>query len=93
MLCAFILIIYTNCLWLFRRPKPKNSLIMASQKRILPHKDVSSKQLPGQGRTTRPRAQTGGKAPRKDLSSKAARKAPVSTGGVKKPHRFKPGSK
>ena len=34
---------------------------------------------------------TGGKAPRKQLASKAARKAPPSTGGVKKPHRYKPG--
>jgi hypothetical protein len=34
---------------------------------------------------------TGGKAPRKALASKAARKAAPSTGGVKKPHRYKPG--
>jgi hypothetical protein len=34
---------------------------------------------------------TGGKAPRKQLASKAARKAAPSTGGVKKPHRYKPG--
>lgn len=35
---------------------------------------------------------TGGKAPRKQLASKAARKAAPSTGGVKKPHRYKPGN-
>ena len=35
---------------------------------------------------------TGGKAPRKQLASKAARKAAPSTGGVKKPHRYKPGT-
>ena len=34
---------------------------------------------------------TGGKAPRKALAQKAARKSQPSTGGVKKPHRFRPG--
>ncbi|KAH7923337.1 histone H3 [Leucogyrophana mollusca] len=41
------------------------------------------------------RKTTGGKAPRKQLAAKAARKtATVSTttGGVKKPHRFRPGT-
>eukprot|EP01100_Stratorugosa_tubuloviscum_P015311 TRINITY_DN86_c0_g3_i1.p1 TRINITY_DN86_c0_g3~~TRINITY_DN86_c0_g3_i1.p1 ORF type:complete len:138 (-),score=84.31 TRINITY_DN86_c0_g3_i1:160-573(-) len=39
------------------------------------------------------RKSTGGKAPRKQVATKAARKsAPVSSGGVKKPHRFKPGT-
>jgi histone H3 len=33
------------------------------------------------------RKSTGGKAPRKQLASKAARKSAPSTGGVKKPHR------
>ncbi|EWC89720.1 histone a [Plasmodium falciparum NF54] len=38
------------------------------------------------------RKSTGGKAPRKQLASKAARKsAPVST-GIKKPHRYRPGT-
>lgn len=32
------------------------------------------------------RKSTGGKAPRKQLASKAARKSAPSTGGVKKPH-------
>ena len=35
------------------------------------------------------RKSTGGKAPRKQLASKAARKSAPSTGGVKKPHRFR----
>src|ERR1700731_4377952 len=35
---------------------------------------------------------TGGKAPRKQLASKAARKSAPSTGGFKKPHRYKPGT-
>ncbi|XP_077866806.1 histone H3.3A-like [Saccoglossus kowalevskii] len=39
------------------------------------------------------RKSTGGKAPRKQLATKAARKsAPASTGGVKKPHRYRPGT-
>ncbi|KAF8623910.1 hypothetical protein AX15_006136 [Amanita polypyramis BW_CC] len=39
------------------------------------------------------RKSTGGKAPRKQLATKAARKtAAAATGGVKKPHRFRPGT-
>lgn len=41
------------------------------------------------------RKSTGAKAPRKQLASKAARKsAPMSnlSGGVKKPHKFRPGT-
>jgi histone H3 len=37
------------------------------------------------------RKSTGGKAPQKELASTAARKAAPSTGGVKKPKRFRPG--
>lgn len=43
-------------------------------------------------RSTAARKSTGGKAPRKQLASKAARKSAPSTGGVKKPHRYKPGT-
>jgi histone H3 len=38
------------------------------------------------------RKNTGGKAPRKQIGNKAARKSAPSSGGVKKPHRFKPGT-
>ena len=38
------------------------------------------------------RKSTGGKAPRKQLASKAARKSAPATGGVKKPHRYRPGT-
>ena len=38
------------------------------------------------------RKSTGGKAPRKELATKAARKSAPATGGVKKPHRFRPGT-
>ncbi|AES90732.2 core histone H2A/H2B/H3/H4 [Medicago truncatula] len=38
------------------------------------------------------RKSTGGKAPRKPLATKAARKSAPTTGGVKKPHRYRPGT-
>jgi histone H3 len=34
------------------------------------------------------RKSTGGKAPRKQLATKATRKSAPATGGVKKPHRY-----
>ena len=38
------------------------------------------------------RKSTGGKAPRKQLATKAARKSNYRAGGVKKPRRFRPGT-
>ncbi|PWA88662.1 histone H3.3 [Artemisia annua] len=38
------------------------------------------------------RKSTGGKAPRKQLSVSCARKTSPITGGVKKPHRYRPGT-
>ena len=38
------------------------------------------------------RKSTGGKAPRKQLATKAARKSAPATGGVQKPHRYRPGT-
>ena len=38
------------------------------------------------------RKSTGGKAPRKQLATKSARKAAPNAGGVKKPHRYRPGT-
>jgi histone H3 len=38
------------------------------------------------------RKSTGGKAPRKQLATKAARKNAPASGGVKKPHRYRPGT-
>ncbi len=38
------------------------------------------------------RRSDGGKSPRKMLATKAARKSPSNTGGVKKPHRYRPGT-
>jgi histone H3 len=38
------------------------------------------------------RKSVGGKAPRKQLATKAARKTSPTNGGVKKPHRYRPGT-
>jgi histone H3 len=38
------------------------------------------------------RKSTGGKAPRKQLATQAARQSAPGTGGVKKPHRYRPGT-
>jgi histone H3 len=38
------------------------------------------------------RRSTGGKAPRKQLATKAARKVAPTAGGVKKRHRYRPGT-
>ena len=38
------------------------------------------------------RFSTGGKAPRKQLTTKAARKSAPAQGGVKKPHQYRPGT-
>ncbi|KAI7732497.1 hypothetical protein M8C21_024216, partial [Ambrosia artemisiifolia] len=38
------------------------------------------------------RKSTGGKAPRKQLAHKASMKSAPTTGGVKKPHRYRPGT-
>ena len=38
------------------------------------------------------RKSTGGKAPRRQLATKAARKSVPATGGVRKPHRYRPGT-
>ncbi|XP_020588979.1 histone H3.3-like [Phalaenopsis equestris] len=38
------------------------------------------------------RKSTGGKAPRKQLATKAARKTMPTSGGIKRPHRFRPGT-
>ena len=38
------------------------------------------------------RKSTGGKVPRKQLCTKAARRTAPSSGGVKKPHRYRPGT-
>ena len=47
----------------------------------------------GQARTKQTaRKSTGGKAPRKQVATKVARESAPATGGVKKPHRYRPGT-
>ncbi|RZC56960.1 hypothetical protein C5167_015818 [Papaver somniferum] len=49
--------------------------------------------VPSMARTKQTaRKSTGGKGPRKQLAAKAARKSTPTTGGVKKPHRYRPGT-
>ncbi|XP_044042855.1 uncharacterized protein LOC122871603 [Siniperca chuatsi] len=56
-------------------------------------KYTSSKNSATMARTKQTaRKSTGGKAPRKQLATKAARKSAPATGGVKKPHRYRPGT-
>ena len=38
------------------------------------------------------RKSTGGKAPRKQIAAKVARKSAPASGGMKKPHRYRPGT-
>ena len=57
---------------------------------IYPKKSTQKKRMARTKQTAR--KSTGGKAPRKTLATKAARKAQPSAGGIKKPHRFRPGT-
>ena len=41
--------------------------------------------------TARKQATPAGKAPRKQVGNKAARKSAPAMGGIKKPHRYRPG--
>lgn len=45
-----------------------------------------------QGQNKLQEKNTGNKAPRKHLANKAARKTAPTSGGVKKPHRYRPGT-
>ncbi|KAG9328184.1 hypothetical protein JZ751_015895 [Albula glossodonta] len=60
---------------------------------LLPKKTEKASDLKTMARTKQTaRKSTGGKAPRKQLATKAARKSAPATGGVKKPHRYRPGT-
>ena len=60
----------------------------------LPHSpNTSPTQHPSMARTKQTACKsTGGKAPRKQLATKAAHKSAPLAGGVKKPHRYRPGT-
>ncbi|XP_048842250.1 uncharacterized protein LOC125715064 [Brienomyrus brachyistius] len=60
---------------------------------LLPKKTEKPSEVVNMARTKQTaRKSTGGKAPRKQLATKAARKSAPATGGVKKPHRYRPGT-
>ncbi|XP_041784008.1 histone H3-like centromeric protein CSE4 [Anopheles merus] len=77
--------------------------IHAKRVTIMPKDIQLARRIRGERASTQPvstmartkqtaRKSTGGKAPRKQLATKAARKSAPSTGGVKKPHRYRPGT-
>ncbi|CAL9698340.1 unnamed protein product [Knipowitschia caucasica] len=74
-----------------KKPKAvKKSPKKAAAKKAAPKKAKKVKKMARTKQTAR--KSTGGKAPRKQLATKAARKSAPATGGVKKPHRYRPGT-
>ncbi|XP_032870538.1 histone H3.v1-like [Amblyraja radiata] len=76
-----------------KRPAAKKSVATkaAPKKTTSPKKAPVKKTIMARTKQTA-RKSTGGKAPRKQLATKAARKSAPATGGVKKPHRYRPGT-
>ncbi|XP_058446816.1 histone H1.8-like [Malaya genurostris] len=70
-------------------PNPLTSLTLVAYG--VERKDKQKKEIMARTKQTA-RKSTGGKAPRKQLATKAARKSAPATGGVKKPHRYRPGT-
>ena len=67
--------------------------IKGREKKTSPSEKKTLLSLTNMARTKQTaRKSTGGKAPRKQLATKAARKSAPATGGVKKPHRYRPGT-
>ncbi|KAK7918621.1 hypothetical protein WMY93_009905 [Mugilogobius chulae] len=74
-----------------KKPKAvKKSPKKAPAKKAAPKKAKKAEEMARTKQTAR--KSTGGKAPRKQLATKAARKSAPATGGVKKPHRYRPGT-
>ncbi len=71
-------------------PESLKSSCIRSQSFCLRKQDRKREKMAGTKQTAR--KSTGGKAPRKQLATKAARKSAPATGGVKKPHRYRPGT-
>ncbi|XP_033934033.2 histone H3 [Pseudochaenichthys georgianus] len=71
-------------LWLYKRHRQVFYVTTFQQRTRFPLAMARTKQTA--------RKSTGGKAPRKQLATKAARKSAPATGGVKKPHRYRPGT-
>jgi hypothetical protein len=86
---TILTIVRTSCLYL---PKTLKTVTFPRFPNINP-KPHFRNPLISMARTKQTaRKSTGGKAPRKQLATKAARKRAPATGGVKKPHRFRPGT-
>merc|ERR1711933_75118 len=65
-------------------------LVARSQKNFFSHFQRNTVAMARTKQTAR--KSTGGKAPRKQLATKAARKSAPAIGGGKKPHRYRPGT-
>uniref|UniRef100_A0ABK0LZT8 Histone cluster 1, H3b n=1 Tax=Rattus norvegicus TaxID=10116 RepID=A0ABK0LZT8_RAT len=75
------------------RPIQEGGLLYIYLNFLCTHLILHSSQRSQMARTKQTaRKSTGGKAPRKQLATKAARKSAPATGGVKKPHRYRPGT-
>lgn len=77
-------------------PLAPNTIVTTTIRKSVPNIMQNSNSLghwdPTKGGKAATRMFVGTKGPRKQLASKAARKSAPATGGVKKPHRFRPGT-
>jgi hypothetical protein len=69
------------------QPAHIHLLLFSGRSSVTPHTSLTLARTKQTARKS-----TGGKAPRKQLATKAARKSAPTTGGVKKPHRYRPGT-
>ncbi|XP_035695286.1 histone H3-like [Branchiostoma floridae] len=74
------------------KPKKKPAAKKPAAKKVKKAKKPAAKKPAAKKAKKSPKKSTGGKAPRKQLATKAARKSAPATGGVKKPHRYRPGT-
>uniref|UniRef100_A0A453EF90 Core Histone H2A/H2B/H3 domain-containing protein n=2 Tax=Aegilops tauschii subsp. strangulata TaxID=200361 RepID=A0A453EF90_AEGTS len=82
-----------RCSLLFNAASSPSSSSLQSSQPASTRTSSTSPRIDDMARTKQTaRKSTGGKAPRKQLATKAARKSAPATGGVKKPHRFRPGT-
>ena len=71
-------------------PLTRTTRSIGTRRRTVNHQPLNQTTMARTKQTAR--KSTGGKAPRKQLATKAARKSAPATGGVKKPHRYRPGT-
>lgn len=77
--------------WFWRTTRYSSTRYKVYTESKLPHSFIWHSSKMARTKQTA-RKSTGGKAPRKQLATKAARKSAPATGGVKKPHRYRPGT-